>query len=600
MDVEAVSVGHVVGILGECPRLRPNIATNDKILLTDGHIDIYRVTGSRKSEDFVDRATVQVKGRVIGPGSRPSRSYQLQRSTLTGYLKLGGLLFLVVDIEEVRREKSIQYAVLSPLELDNMLKSSPEQSYFSIKLKPLPDEHAGIEAIVKYMAQAHNENPEARASEPVWERARDISIIASHRLDANRPIRLNPTEHDFTVKITTQDGAQAFSRGEEILVMPESYIGRPFGKPVRSGDVTFDEPKVRNVSEDTVALELSETLSLHRSKPVDGREQGLIKWGMNDSFDKRLKDLGFVLSALDNRGYFVGDTFFGWDLPSITDEEDLRRHYRHLQRTAELFEYMGARTDLIDLSKLEEKRHRQLWDLYDALVEKKEMIPDKPTVPGRILQPIGDWGLELFAREGPEEGKFRIYHLLDPEFQHVFYHHSESGEGPAAVPVTAYEVFKADGDFARILNLGLDRIVEIYSAISEYDHASDAATRTLLELINSADRAPARQEEFLGAAQNLNEWLVRQYGEAPHKVVNAHQIQFRRRELSADERSQLRSLRRQVLQDEVDLAEALAFSCSVLLGDMEEAGDYFEVLPTEVLQVIQEWPIWALWKPEGE
>lgn len=301
MDVEAVSVSHVQLIIGECPHLTPFIDQNDKTPFTDGHIDIRTDPGRPKNTNFAGRAQVQVKGRTLGQRRNPAKSYKLKREELAGYLKIAGLLLLVVDISK-QSEKHVQYALLTPLGLDDMLKQNPGQKSFSIKLKQFPNEHADIEAIVKYMAQAHNENPEARASSPVWDRARDISISSSHHLDVNKPLRLNPTEHDFTVKVTTQDGAQAFSHGEEILVVPESYIGRPLGKPVSSGDVTFHEPKVRQVSEGTVALDLSETLSLHRNTPVDGQELGLIKWGMNESFDKRLKDLGFVLAAVDNGG----------------------------------------------------------------------------------------------------------------------------------------------------------------------------------------------------------------------------------------------------------------------------------------------------------
>lgn len=596
MDVEATSVMHTALTIGECPHLTPFLDQKDKVPHTDGHIDVRSDRSQPKDSNFTHRAYVQVKGRTLAKGRKPQKSFSTKREKLEAYLRIRGVLLFVVYIEKDTHDKHISYSLLTPLELDHMLKQNPKEKSISAPLKPLPEDRSEIEVLVKFMAQAHNENPAALASESLWERAQDISIITSHRIDASKPIRLNPSEHDYTVKLTTEDGAQAFAHNQEILLMPQSYVGVPLDKPIRSGDVVFQEPKVRQVDDHTGAIDLSETLTIQRSTLEGDKGQGQLQWALNDSFDQRLKDLGFLLSAVDNSGYYVGDRFFRWELKAITEEAGLRRHYHHLQRIAELFEFMGARTDLLDLSQLEERRHQQLWHLYDALVEKKEMSPDHPTRAGRILQPLGDWAIELFSQEGSEPGMFRITHLMDPDLQHLIYAHNETDEGPAGFPVTAYEVFKEEGDFSKVLNLGLNRIVEAYSAISEYDHTDEAATHTVLELINAADRAPVRLEELQEAAERLNAWLLSQYGEEASHVVNGLQILYRRRGLEQKERARLRALRRQVLQDEVNMATEFAFSCSVLLGDREEAGDHFDALSEARQEVVRGWPISHLWE----
>lgn len=597
MDNEAVSVGHLQQIIGECPHLTPYIDQKDRTPLTDGHIDINAEKGQPRNATISGRAQVQVKGRSVGQGQTPKTSYQLDQATLRGYLKIGGLLLLVVDSVGTGpgSKKHVHYATLTPLHIDSILKDKPNQNYYSVHLKPLPQDSEGVEAVIRYVALAHNQNPEAIATSGVWERAAGVQISASHHLDPSKPIQLDATEHDFSVKVTTQDGAQAFSKMNELLLLPEAYVGQPLGKPVSSGSVTFNAPIWRQVDDDTIALDLSETLSLYIDRPGHEGQGGRINCEMNNSFDKHLKDIKFATSVVDNNGVYVGDRFFGWQLESSPDDTELRKRCRHLECIAELFWHIGARTDLLDLSAIEDSRHRQLRNLHSALVEQEGLVLDGHRQSGAILQPVGEWSLGLMVFQGAGGKGARVYDLMSPDLQHLFYAQDEDGEGSNRFPVTAYEVVKEYGDFSRMLNLGLDRIVDIYSPFAEYDHTNNMANRTVLALIDAADQAPTRLEEFLAAAQNLNAWLASQCGEDSASAINRLQIEHRRRQLTPEERATLRRLFEQAIQGEGDQAELTAFSCSVLLGNMESAGDHFERVSPEWQEELQEWPIYTLW-----
>ena len=62
MNVELRAVTKIVDMISECSHLEPVIDSNDKTLLTDGHIDVHSSEVHSK-ETFEGRVVVQVKGR---------------------------------------------------------------------------------------------------------------------------------------------------------------------------------------------------------------------------------------------------------------------------------------------------------------------------------------------------------------------------------------------------------------------------------------------------------------------------------------------------------------------------------------------------------
>lgn len=94
MDIEGFAVHAVEGVLLKCSRIKANIEKGDRVPLTDGHIDVYS-SPSLTNENMLGRVAVQVKGRSVSKDYKfkEIESFQLERSTLEGYLHSKGVLF---------------------------------------------------------------------------------------------------------------------------------------------------------------------------------------------------------------------------------------------------------------------------------------------------------------------------------------------------------------------------------------------------------------------------------------------------------------------------------------------------------------------------
>lgn len=596
MDTEALATSTIQRILARCDHLDASISTGDKVPLTDGHIDLYSNATHKSNKYLVGRVQLQVKGKTLEPRAAVPSAFRLKRVDLEGYLKLSGVLFFAVFIREDTEEELPHYAILNPFRIQREISSKPEfQETIAIDLKPLPTETKRVEGIIRLAHQMRGEQPGQALDPDLIERITEISLFTDGSVDFDEPVHLHPEQQDYSVRLTMEGGLQTAAQ-LELKVVPPEYVGEPANLTVSSGDIEFTTVTRRRIDKSTVALELSESLSIHLGEPSEGELRGEIKWSLHHVLAQRMRDLGFILGCVDNSGFSIGGSFVGWDLGKIADEDELRRHYAHLQTICEVLDFVGARTDLIDLSEVTEKRHQQLRDLHPALVGKKEIRPDSPSHPGRILQPIGRWSIELLCFEGSKPGSLRVQHLLDPDLERQFLGQEERDEGTVYFPATPYELIDEE-EFARTLNLGLDRVVEIYSRISEYDTTSGKATATVLKLIEAADQVDARRDEFLESAENLNTWLIEQYGNDPSTLINRFQIVRRLRDLTQEERSQIRTLRQAVRFGEEELPAAfIEVSCAILLDDAEEAEFYFTQLTADQQQQMVSWPIWTLHK----
>lgn len=84
MDVEALAVAKIGGMLARCQHLKAFIPTNDKTPFTDGHIDLY--TGLRQSKaDWRGRVPIQVKGRTRRSKKTSSPTHPITRTDLRAY-----------------------------------------------------------------------------------------------------------------------------------------------------------------------------------------------------------------------------------------------------------------------------------------------------------------------------------------------------------------------------------------------------------------------------------------------------------------------------------------------------------------------------------
>jgi hypothetical protein len=593
MNVELQAVTKIVSMVSKCPHLEPVIDSNDKTLLTDGHIDVH-TSDSHTKVNFEGRVNVQVKGRQLSGRMKIPRTFAITKTDLLGYLKNQGVLYFVVFVNPKTHESLPAYALLSPFKIQQLIREMGDQKQIGVRIKPLPSDPSRIEDLVRLALKSADEKPSMRIDLGQLKNLSRITVYTDGSLNLDAPVRLTRADYDFTLVFETS-GGMVVSVDEELLITPPEYAGEVTELIVTSGDFVFPNPTRRRVDKDTVELELSEGLKM-RSSRTGQTSTGSVSLTMRKSLSERFNDIGFYLACLDDKAFSIDGVENRVEVGTVKDIQDLREHFEYLRTLMSLCGHLGVDASLVDLEPLEGKRGRQLVALHGVMIDGEE-ISDAHHETGRVLQPMGDWSLQLLVVQDSAEGKWLCRDLFDPELgqQFVISGEDETGE-PFIRRVTPYEIVDRE-HLPFTLNLHLDNLVSAYKDIFKYPQAADYANATVINLIRAADIVTVRKVEFLNAAASLNEWLVSVEGNLPYHQINRWQIAVRNEQLTREERFAIRFLKAQASKHEIDQPLVVETACAILLGDEEETAFCLGRLDETQLAMFQDWPIWGLHSP---
>lgn len=589
MDIEQLAVNKISDMIAHCPRLVSYIAKNDKTPLTDGHIDIHASDRRPQNANFRGRVPVQVKGRSASAKRQQSRSFAIARSSLEAYLKDSGVLYFVVYVDPISGKRAPYYAILNPFKIAEILQGNSPKASFPVQLQPFPREPSKIERILDLAYQTRSENPDVGMDPSLLSRVQEITLYTDGTINIYEPVTLRRDERDFSVVVKTSGGMR-FPVDGVFTITPADYIGEPANITLRNGDFEFQNPTRRRISPDTVELELSEGLKF-RLQLSDTGISGNFAMNLQDSLAGRFKDIGFFLSCTDSASFWIDGREVQFDVSGVVGSDELRSHFQYLQKLKELFEGLSVDVGLISLETITEAQGKQLVHLHRALIEGQEVSQDFDR-PGRVLQPVGIWGIELLCVRGRQPGQWRYQGLFDPDLDQQFAAKAE-GEDSQFFLLTPYDLID-DERLPYTLNLRLGSVVGAYEKVSDYPEIPAYANRLVLRLIKAADEVSMRRAEFLHAANDLNNWLISQEGETPFHLINKWQIAVRNDGLTPDERKAIRALKRTSARDGSEYSALVEAACAILLGDVEDIEDCLLQLEGEELEQLRSWPVWTL------
>lgn len=595
MNVELLAVNKISDLIASCPHLEPYIDMNDRTPFTDGHIHIHSSTERHTNENFIGRVDVQVKGRST---DKKLTAFRIKRKDLEGYLSLSGVLYFVVSIDKKTRKRTALFALLNPFKINGILRDmKPGQKDVAVPLKKLSNEPTTIENLVNLAHKTQGESLETGWDPRLSEYIEEFTLHTDRPWDMDSPLHLTDSDMDYSLVVKTE-GGMTMPVDWDVSILPASYVGERMDWVVRSGEHSFQNPVRRLLSKNSFELELSAGLTFRYTFGEDSRT-GSISLTLQDSLGGRHRDIGFLLNCMDQGSFTINGQKVDHAVNHLEGEDDLRAHYRYLDRLHELLSKLRFNGDLLSVTDINEKRGDQLKGLYEVLIEGKELAQDiKET--GRIRQPVGPWNIELLCVQGPEEGKWRCLDLFDPNIGQQFAMSIENEpDRYESFLVTPYETLDED-KIPYTVNLNLAGIVDAYAALPATPKTLSLANHMVLRLIKASDVLDARKNEFLEAAAALNEWLLPQEPDQPHHRVNRWQIAARTRNLSAEERRDIRALKRNASRRTATDAPQIEAACAILLGDAEEVEFSLEQLDDAQRQTMLSWPIWSLWTAESQ
>jgi hypothetical protein len=592
VDVENLAVGKITGMIGRCPHLKAFIDSGDKTPFTDGHIDLYGGLGQNKTE-FVGRVPVQVKGRTRSGKRKDQQSFSITRADLLGFQRNSGVLFFYVAMDRQGKQRTPYYAILSPFAIEGILRSVPtEQATIAVVFKKLRNDPSAIERILGLALKTRDQNPALGFDPALFERMQSITVHTVRDLTFDEPVVLAPGKLDYALEIVT-DGGMRVPMGGELHIFPSSYAEHPIDAVIGAGGVSYSDVMRQQVGPNSMVLRLAPGLTLTMTETPAQRLWNF-ELAAKGSVADRVKAAQFVDGFLDDGMVEVNGTPTPLGLlagDGETNVVEVRRQLSLIKQMSELFEYLDIDASLVDLEDVDDSQIRNIRMLHRALVVGEDVNNPDGEV-SRGLFSIGRWTVMLIITEGSAPGKWRFVDPFDPNAPHLFRWSSED-DLAEAFPVTVYDVV-AKEELPTLLNLRLGAIVRAYDAIVETKRTLTLANHQVLALLGAADAVKSRREEFLQAADALNEWVIEHEGALPIHRINRWQIQKRMDALSPTDMDEIRGLRRSIVNSNDPRAAQIELACALLTGDSAEADYLIAQLPDDSVAEVKSWPIWQL------
>ncbi|WP_349867604.1 hypothetical protein [Leifsonia sp. WHRI 6310E] len=240
MDVEALAVSKITGMLARCPHLQAFISTNDKTPFTDGYIDLYSGL-HRSKKEWRGRVTVQVKGRSAR--SKGSRStYAVAKTDLLAFQRDSGVLYFVISIDKKSGKRTPYYSLLSPYAIEWMLQEADaDRDSVSVPLRKLPNDPGRIESLVDLALKTRDQNITIGFDPVLFTRLESFTVHTASNLgldELDGPLTLSPGTADFALVLNTTDGL-SIPLGGQFQILPHEYVWRHADISLRSGGITY-------------------------------------------------------------------------------------------------------------------------------------------------------------------------------------------------------------------------------------------------------------------------------------------------------------------------------------------------------------------------
>lgn len=590
--VEILATSAVQQRLGRCEHLVPYIDSNDKTPITDGFIDVYKGLG-RRSEDITARLPVQVKG-LTAHARIPPTTYSMTRTRLSTVRNHGTVLLFVVFVRsDGRYFGEPKYAILAPYTIDMWVNQTPQtKNSVAVPLRDLPKDSSEIEGIVSIAVLSQRQRMFEGQTGSVLDNATSITIHGTKPWELDAPMTFSPEHGDFVVEVETTLGMVPLSGVLELR--PGTYVEHQRDMTMRCGEVEYQGATLRQVDAQSWEVKPSPGITMSLVFEDQRLKTSSIVLTQVDGLADRVKDIDFFLSLADTGSIEINGGKYRFEMSRDQDPSDLRAARKNLGRLLELFEKLRVDARLIDMAEIDSEQHTRLRYLYASVVQNRSLNADNGRT-AYISEQLGPWQLSLFVLPAGEPGMWKYVDPFAPENRRQFRLYSMDDNGKREeITGTVYDGIKQE-NLSRVLNLHLDALVDAYRTIAELPETSYLANQFVLKLIQAADVEPRRCDEFLDAATSLNDWLIEEEPESIPNTLNRFQIRARRRQgLTATERSEIRSLRREIITSAASTSAVHEIGCAILLGDPADISDCAGRLTEKELDDLQAYPIWNL------
>ena len=588
---ETLSVDAVRDSIMMTDHLDQFIPDNDKEPFWDGAVYIYENKDHTK-ENFRGRMPVQVKGTENEDFSKDEISFPISTTDLRGYLADGGAIYFVVYIGSTGLRRKIYYIELTPIRIRIILEEAKKQGTKNVKLKAFPDDNNKKSTIfLNCLQNCKKQSSFSEAHLFSLEELQEQGLLENITI----PLAGVGIKNDLQTALVSNDvyiyaNIKGSAIPQPLKILPKDMQTHEEVNALVTIDGKVFYKKLRIVkNSENIKYVFGSSLTLTANQESTG-----IKISYKNSDDVRAisTDLDFMLTYID-KGYFEINgqkcpfEYENTDYSKFNIEEQ-RNILAFAKKAVAVLDVLGCKKKL-SMKSLGDEDCRNLYRLYDALIENKPVKGLKEDLPCVCVMKVGNLNFVIVLHhiEG-EQGTYNIEDFFGAKLVATYQGHNEE-----RLPMSQYAILKSE-DFLRADNLKCELFLPSFKDIERHEETFDRANWFLLDLLLAYDKS--ENQSILNSAYEFAEWILTDSGDSMPlniKTLNMLQVVKRMRAFTEEETKTLY----QIASDK-DVTNAVAVGAYLLLEQQIPAEMFFSKMETTEQQEFMKYPIYHFWRME--
>ena len=595
MNVEMLGVNFVETTIARCDYATPVFNRNDKEPSWDGFIEVYEKAGNtHPKEDLIIKIPVQIKGHKTDNLRKKTIPYSVDVSDLNNYLIADGTMFFVVYIDSEGENHKIYYEELLPFDLKKKLKEcKPGQKSKTLHLKPFPKRKADISNVLLNFAKDMKKQKAAIESDPITlgsiqtlaEKLQIQELSFEYTDIRNGP--KNPFEYMF------DNRAYIYATLPLGIKVPIEKIDR-----IESASTVVNVPIIVGTKQ-----YYDEYTKVFSKKGVEGRfgkavklitENGkpdLFSFSMHGTFFEQLRDVPFVVDALTNMEFYVGEKRIQLhenegDVVIEKTIDKWKKRLEFLKKVQVVLKRLNLENTDFDFEKLNAEDHKNLRLLVDAFCDNKEVyLKDVNTRCGIVS--VSNIRVLVVLLPGSGQDMY----VMEDAFAHPPTFKSMTEDG-VEFDSTIFATFNRK-DLANVSNINYDKMYREITGAPICPDYCGLVTNQILELLHAFDESKDNNVQMLDLAEELNQWLLCVDIWTPREIleINCLQIKKRKEQLNAEDMERIISI---AYADNV--GDDIRTAAFLLINNQKLASFYYNKMEEDDRLLFREYPVFRFWK----
>lgn len=555
-QIELLAVNAVEDFFAKIKRINPMIPLADKEPSWDGFLYLYS-DDSMKKDSLIGRIPIQVKGKQ--GEFVESLSYPVKTSDLRNYMREGGCIYFVVLIND-KQERKIFHRMLTPVELQNILKGHEQQKSINVKMKPLD----GSDDDVYHSLVDFYRDMKKQTGSPI--KTLSLKDLVDGNYDT---FRFSLSGFD-----ASKESLESFITRKAICLYVKPMDANASDIPIKEGRcfLKLIQNVKQAVSVNGIVFYNSFEKTNEKNKIILGighclkvafDSQNPIEMSVNIKLEATelkamVQDIRFVLAAIENKSFKIGD--YQVDIPSNNESKKLcallKGEYARLQRVEILLERLHVIKNL-DLSTMQNVDWETLKILTAGILDEKELTLNVKE--SRLYNiKVGNLMFLLLVCQ-QKSGKFRIFDYFTPPSALKLI-------SPEGYEASKYAVLEVDG-YVRYDNIDFSNILPSISALkAKHDCFLDYAKYEVFNMLKACGKLDDDKEKrtiLLNMSSDIIDWMIEETKDADEKQAYecyAYLVKFLKNSLTEEDIATLNGI---LYSDKVD--DPLKASVALLL-----------------------------------